>query len=137
MGRILGDPDGGENMCSEGCTDLKLIQTKGSVLPALVSNLEHLANEWRAVTSWLRAAGMLPNKPHRTGRFLCSPWVFVQSILSHQEYRTFRVMLTLWAIFNLVFFLDVSSVLIEIPASSELPGEEAWTNQPVKWAWKA
>lgn len=46
-------------------------------------------------------------------------------------------MLTLWAIFNLVFFLDVLSVLGEIPASSELPGEEPWTNQPVRWAWKA
>lgn len=49
MGSILGDPDGGENMCSY--TDLKLIQTKESVLPALVSNLKHLANELRAVAS--------------------------------------------------------------------------------------
>lgn len=57
MGRILGDPDGGENMYSEGLTDLKLIRTKESVLPALVSNLERLANEWRAVASCLWLAG--------------------------------------------------------------------------------
>lgn len=53
MSRILGDPDGGENMCSEGRTELKLFRTKESVLPALVSNLERLANEWRAVASCL------------------------------------------------------------------------------------
>ena len=39
-------------------------------------------------------------------------------------------MLTLWAIFNLVFFLDVLSVLVEILAFSKLPGEEASSNHP-------
>lgn len=33
-------------------------------------------------------------------------------------------MLTLWAIFNILCFLDVSSVLAETPASCKLRGEE-------------
>lgn len=40
-------------------------------------------------------------------------------------------MLTLWAIFNIVFFLDVSSVLAEIPASRKL-WWEAFNQPPCK-----
>lgn len=62
--------------------------------------------------------------------FLCSPWVFSQSILSHQEFGTGRVMLTWRAIFNILFFPYMLPFFL-----SPLHGEKLWTCLSAGSAW--